>query len=169
MIRGACHNSIRTINPNRGKRSVKKQEKQRIVDSWIPPIICICNNNYDKKIRELKKDCLEVKFEKPSLFELCQVIKNVAQEEHMPLTESSERLIAELSQGDFRRLMFLLQNFSNIKKNPIELMTLMNITKSSSKKHWISIHSRLLIKSFRNRQESMMFFASMTPIKVSCL
>jgi len=118
--KGGMTQLIKIINPNRGKRSVKKEDKQKISDRWIPPIICICNNNYDKKIAELKKDCLEIKFDKPTLNELCSVIDNVVKNEDLQLSEAAKKIIAELAQGDFRRLMFLLQNFSNIDKDLID-------------------------------------------------
>lgn len=92
-----------------------------MVNRWIPPIICICNNNYDHKINELKKDCLEIRFDKPTIAELIQVIGYVMINEKIPLTEPAQKVVAELAQGDFRRLMFLLQNFSNIKKSPIDI------------------------------------------------
>lgn len=119
--RGGMSQLIKTINPTRGQRSVKKVEKQKLLDRWIPPIICICNNNYDKKIKELKKDCLEIKFDKPTISDLCVVITRVASNEHMGLTESATKVVAELAQGDFRRLMFLLQNFANIQKTLIDV------------------------------------------------
>uniref|UniRef100_A0A6C0BK47 AAA+ ATPase domain-containing protein n=1 Tax=viral metagenome TaxID=1070528 RepID=A0A6C0BK47_9ZZZZ len=114
--KGGMSQLIKTINPNRGKRCVKKVEKQKMVDRWIPPVICICNNNYDKKIKELKKDCMEIKFDKPSVDDLCQVIHRISEAEHLRLNEAAKRTVAELAQGDFRRLMFLLQNFANIPK-----------------------------------------------------
>lgn len=119
--KGGMSELIKTINPNRGKRCVKKSDKQKIIERWIPPIICICNNNYNKKIKELKKDCLEVRFNKPTIWELCTVIRKTTASENIEFTENAEKLVAELSQGDFRRLMFLLQNFSNIKKKPIDV------------------------------------------------
>jgi len=119
--KGGMAQLIKTINPNRGKRCVKKVEKQKIFDRWIPPIICICNNSHDKKINELKKDCLEIRFTKPTISDLCQVIKQVAKNERLKLTDAAEKLVAELAQGDFRRLMFLLQNFSNIQKIVIDV------------------------------------------------
>lgn len=118
--KGGMSQLIKTINPNRGKRCVKKSEKQKTAERWIPPIICICNTGYDKKISDLRKDCFEVKFEKPTVWDLCQVIRNVTKQEHIIMTESAEKVVAELAQGDFRRLIFLLKNFSNIEKRPIE-------------------------------------------------
>ena len=118
--KGGMNQLIKIINPNRGKRSVRKEEKQKISERWIPPIICICNNNYDKKIMELKKDCLEIKFEKPTINELCLVIDNVVKNENLRVSEAAKKIVSELAQGDFRRLMFLLQNFSNIDKQEID-------------------------------------------------
>ena len=118
--KGGMIQLIKIINPNRGKRSVKKEDKQKAIDRWIPPIICICNNNYDKKISELKKDCLEIKFNKPTVNELGLVIDNISRNEGFIVTDAAKKIIGELAQGDFRRLMFLLQNFSNIKKSPID-------------------------------------------------
>ena len=119
--KGGMTQLIQTINPNRGKRCVKKADKERMCNRWIPPIICICNDAYDKKIKALKKDCLEVKFDKPTIHELCLVIRHVTSHEKMKMTENAEKLIAELAQGDFRRLMFLLQNFVNISKSIIDV------------------------------------------------
>ena len=132
--KGGMSQLIKTINPNRGKRCVKKVEKQKVGDRWIPPIICICNNNYDKKINELKKDCLEIKFSRPTISDLCLVIDQVIKHEHMSLTEDAKSFVAELAQADYRRLMFLLQNFSNIKKSPIEKKDLYDYYDIISKK-----------------------------------
>ena len=118
--KGGMTQLIKIINPNRGKRSVKKEDKQKVNDRWIPPLICICNNNYDRKISELKKDCLEIKFNKPSVSELALVIENVCKNEGFKITEAGKKIVSELAQGDFRRLMFLLQNFSQIKKEQID-------------------------------------------------
>lgn len=113
--KGGMSQLIKIINPNRGKRSVKKEDKQKVNNRWMPPIICICNTNYDKKISELKKDCLEIKFSKPTVGELINVINRIILIENIAMTEPAKKVIAEMAQGDFRRLMFLLQNFSNIK------------------------------------------------------
>jgi replication factor C subunit 1 len=117
--KGGMSQLIKIINPNRGKRSVKKEDKQKANDRWIPPIICICNNNYDKKISELKKDCLEIKFTKPTNADLTRIIDNICHHEKIQFDEGAKKVICDLSQGDFRRLVFLLQNFSNIKKDII--------------------------------------------------
>lgn len=135
--KGGMTQLIKIINPNRGKRSVKKEDKLKVNNRWMPPIICICNNNYDKKIAELKKDCLEVKFSKPTVTELIRVINNVSKNENIAMAESAKKIIAEMAQGDFRRLMFLLQNFSNIKtedNKPLEANDIYDYNKVISSK-----------------------------------
>jgi DNA polymerase III delta prime subunit len=132
--KGGMNQLIKTINPLRGQRCVKKVEKQKLCNRWIPPIICICNDNYTK-IKDLKKDCLEIRFNKPTIAELIKVIQNIAQSEHMKLTPSAETKIAELAQGDFRRLMFLLQHFSGIQKPCIDINDVYEYYEVISKKN----------------------------------
>lgn len=108
--KGGMAELIQFINPNRGKRSVKKEDRESAENRWIPPIICICNSRHDKKILSLKKDCLEIVFQKPLATDLIQIIDRVCQNEQFEIAESSKKLIANYAQGDFRRLLFLLQN-----------------------------------------------------------
>lgn len=117
--RGGLAQLIKIINPNRGLRSVKNIDKEKVRNRWIPPIICICNKR--KKVSDLKKDCLEIHFNKPSISELSSVITRVSKSENLNFTEDGKKVLAELAQGDFRRLMFLLQNFSttNQKSKPV--------------------------------------------------
>ena len=108
--KGGMAELIQFINPNRGKRSVKKEDKSSVNNRWLPPIICICNNNYDKKIIDLKKDCFEISFQKPKLADLIKIINKICQLEKFQITSSSKKLIAEYAQGDYRRLIIFLQN-----------------------------------------------------------
>jgi replication factor C subunit 1 len=115
--KGGMLQLIKIINPLKGKTSVKKNDKIKNDNRWIYPIICICNNNYDKKILELKKECLEIKFAKPSCHQLISVINNVSREENFKMDDQSKSKLAELSQGDYRRLMYLMQNLYTIWKS----------------------------------------------------
>lgn len=108
--KGGMTELIQFINPNRGKRCIKKEAKELADKRWIAPIICICNNRNDKKIVNLKKDCLEIIFHKPLAKDLVNVIDRVSTAEGLKISQSSKTLIANYAQGDFRRLVFLLQN-----------------------------------------------------------
>jgi replication factor C subunit 1 len=78
------------------------------------PIICISNRNYDKKINELKKVCLEIKFYKPSIEHMKLAIQHVmaCESPNVKMNDDAIGVIANLAQGDYRRLMFLLQHFA---------------------------------------------------------
>jgi DNA polymerase III delta prime subunit len=114
---GGMAELISFINPTRGKRSVKKEEKTALSKRWIPPIICICNDNTDKKMKELKKDCQEIVFKKPTKKELRCVIDRVAVNENFKITEEAADLVCGQSQGDYRRLLTILQNLVTIAVN----------------------------------------------------
>lgn len=107
---GGMAELISFINPARGKRSVKKEEKTALAQRWIPPIICICNDNTDKKMKELKKDCQEIVFKKPAKKDLRIVIDKVAKYENFRITEEAADLVCGQAQGDYRRLLTILQN-----------------------------------------------------------
>ena len=119
--KGGMLQLIKIINPLKGKTSIKKNEKIQIENRWINPIICICNNNYEKKINELKKECLEIKFYKPTNSQLINVINNVMKEEKFMIEDMAKFKIAELSQGDYRKLMYIMQNLYVIWKNNNEV------------------------------------------------
>lgn len=118
--KGGMAELIHFINPNRGKRSVKKEDRDLAENRWIPPIICICNNRFDKKILNLKKDCLEIVFHKPSNIDLIKVIDRISKKEGFKIKDSSKTLVAKYSQGDYRRLIFLLQSLYLLHKANLE-------------------------------------------------
>jgi len=108
--KGGMLQLIKIINPLKGKTSIKKEEKIKNENRWIFPIICICNNNFDKKMNDLKKECLEIKFYKPTRQQLVNIINNIIIKENFPIEELCKSKIADLCQGDYRRLMHILQN-----------------------------------------------------------
>lgn len=112
--KGGMSQLIECINPQTLK--VKKSKRKQLSStSQVPvPIICICNNNRDKKILELKKECLEVLFDRPSSTQLVDVIDNVSKSEGFTIEHMCRFKIAELAQGDYRRLLYLLQNLYSL-------------------------------------------------------
>jgi len=81
------------------------------------PIICICNNYGDKKVSLLRKVCQEIFFNRPSITELVQVMNNVAECEGFTIEQSCGFKIAGIAQGDFRRLMYVLQSIYSLYNN----------------------------------------------------
>jgi replication factor C subunit 1 len=101
---GGFKTLIKFINPNRGTR-VKKDTP---APSWKPPIICICNN-LDKKLKDLRKDCLEIKFTNPKKDELVKLIDKITKSEGFKVSKDAYDLIIEVAQNDYRRLIHFLQ------------------------------------------------------------
>ena len=81
------------------------------------PIICICNNYGDKKVSLLRKVCQEVFFNRPTVSELVRVIENVSACEGFVVEQSCAFKIAGIAQGDFRRLMYMLQSVYSLWMN----------------------------------------------------
>ena len=105
---------INFLNPYRGNRKVTKAQKLQYQKVRRPPIICICNHFYSKKIANLKKDCLEIVFYKPTIDELCQLLTNIATKESLNIESEAIRAIAQFSQGDYRRAIYILSYFKSL-------------------------------------------------------
>ena len=98
--KGGLSELLKIINPSKGTTRIK-----------IPPIICICNDKSSKKMEELRKSCKEIRFDKPEINVLVQVIANVCKLEGLKIADQYSMVtIAQEAQGDFRRLMYILQN-----------------------------------------------------------
>jgi replication factor C subunit 1 len=75
------------------------------------PIICICNIGNVKKdtINNLRKDCFTLEFTVADSVSLLKVLMRITEREQMQLTEDVKNIIIEYSQGDFRRLVNILE------------------------------------------------------------
>ena len=69
------------------------------------PIICICNDRQDAKIRSLANYCLDLRFLKPSVEEIASRILVVAKAENVLLTRSEAIGMAEAAGGDLRQVI----------------------------------------------------------------
>jgi len=75
------------------------------------PIICICNIGNVKKetINSLRKDCFTIEFTVADSISLSKAADRVIQSEKMRITDEAKKTIVEYSQGDFRRLLNILE------------------------------------------------------------
>ena len=110
--KGGLTELIKIINPLRGRRSIKKQEREEIENRWIPPIICISNNIYDKKINELKKDCFEVKLEKIDTSIVYKFLNKIAQNENINIEPEKLKIIVNICDSDLRRALIILDDLN---------------------------------------------------------
>lgn len=80
------------------------------------PIICICNPNFDKKIKKLKQYAYHIQFLESKLNELFDFAKSINDKENMNLSDDYLLKIVNFSQKDIRKLINTLELF-NKKKN----------------------------------------------------
>lgn len=105
------------INPNRGKGSVTHQAKLIAHQKYVPPIICICNNEHTANIHDLSLDCQVINFPEPTTTMIKKLIEVIASSEGLTIEPAVAEYIATASQGDYRRTVTYLQNNSIISKN----------------------------------------------------
>ena len=123
--RGGVSELVKLIYPHK-KNPPKK---------FVNPVICICNNNTEKKLAGLKKISLQIRFNKPSITDLKKVADKIISEEKINIDEDAIQILLLYSQNDFRRLSYLLQDLKNIynEKN-ITIESLETFYESFSKK-----------------------------------
>ncbi len=101
---------VKILNPLKGKRNVKKATREKYKLKKLAPIICICNDRYDKAVKELLKESLEIKFTIPTASELTAVILYISKEEKITIDPQGIKLIVKHSQGDIRRIIYILHD-----------------------------------------------------------
>lgn len=102
--KGGISELISFINPNKGK---KKKDKKSL--KYQNPIICICNSEKEKKIQELKKECMCLKFMSPKLTELYTFAEQIMEKEKIIVEEDKLLDIVNFSQRDIRKLVGNIQ------------------------------------------------------------
>jgi len=75
------------------------------------PIICICNIGNVKKdiIKQLQKECTEINFTMPDNTQMTQAVERIMTAEHMKMCKRAIDKIIVFAQGDFRRLVNILE------------------------------------------------------------
>ena len=106
--RGGVSELVSLINPNKGKKKNNKKEYD-----YLNPIICISNNNTEKKLADLRKICLEVTFSKPSKEEIYLFFFLIINTENIKIDDTNLKSLVKFSQNDFRRSTYLLQDYHN--------------------------------------------------------
>lgn len=113
--KGGMSELISFINPNKGIRKNKKKPFQ-----YNNPIICISNEDFDKKINDLKKECDVIKFLKPKKTELYELAERIIKKEKLNMDDEMIFKIIEHSQMDIRKLICLLEYYSKNNSSGIE-------------------------------------------------
>lgn len=112
--KGGISELISFINPNKGKR-----KKIKIKPNYINPIICICNNDSEKKMNDLKKECEYIKFTLPKTNEIYNFAQKIINKEEIKVSEEDLLEIVLHSQNDIRKLICNLEYISKSNNNNI--------------------------------------------------
>ena len=82
------------------------------------PIVCICDNRFDKSIKSILNYCFDIKMKKPSYEDTYRLLYNVVITEKIRIKESEIKELYDQSNGDIRFLLNTLQfGIRNSKKN----------------------------------------------------
>ena len=139
--KGGVSELISFINPNKGKR---KKDKHKL--NYINPIICICNKDNDKKIKDLKKECEYIKFSLPSINELYTYASKIIALEKINITDEEIFSVINFSQHDIRKMVSTIENISlGLKYAKKDTNKVKNILNSMDKKN---IDTYLLSSTF---------------------
>jgi len=158
--RGGIDELISFIKMPSGKKktgaSANDGKKQRI-DVWGPPIICICNTGNAKQntLTDLRKHCLEINFQKPISAEMARAMERVIIAENLIIDASTREDIIKYAQGDYRRLMCLLQHLYSRYGNTISKENLISSYHIFCQKEQ-DLHVRDNIKRIFNKQFDFM-------------
>lgn len=73
------------------------------------PIIAICNDKYNQKLKSLRNHCLELEYRRPTSQQIVARMMNVARAEGLQINEASMRMLVEGAHGDLRLLLGQMQ------------------------------------------------------------
>lgn len=73
------------------------------------PIVCICDDRYDQKIKPVLNYCFDIKLGKPSYDEVYRLIYNVVTSESIKINKTSVDRLYEQANGDIRYILNTLQ------------------------------------------------------------
>jgi replication factor C subunit 1 len=158
--RGGVSELVSIITPPKKDKRSKKDNKK----CYINPIICICNNNTEKKLSDLKKICLEINFTKPSNNDLKMIADKIILNEKIKIDDDAVQLIINYSQNDVRRLTFLLKDIAKTFENKqITSENIETLYKSFSKKNLdigLFEATNKLLNNYNNLDDTMILYES---------
>ncbi|CAK0781580.1 hypothetical protein CVIRNUC_005412 [Coccomyxa viridis] len=73
------------------------------------PIICICNDKYNQKLKSLRNHCLELDYRRPTSQQMAKRLLGICQAEGLQVNEATLACLVEGSNGDIRAILGQLQ------------------------------------------------------------
>ncbi|EJW02070.1 hypothetical protein EDEG_03494 [Edhazardia aedis USNM 41457] len=108
-------------------------ELSNIIKKTSVPIICICNDRSNQKIRTLANYCVDLRFRKLDARQMVPRIKWILEKEGKNIRENMINEIVKNSNGDLRYCLNTLQNMcirETLSHEQISLLTRKNTTKN---------------------------------------
>ncbi|KXS17538.1 DNA replication factor C, large subunit, partial [Gonapodya prolifera JEL478] len=87
------------------------QELIQLIKKTKIPIICICNDRQDKKIRSLVNYCMDVKFTRPLPGTIAKRMLQICQAEGLQVQINTLEELAKLAQNDIRQVINQLSTY----------------------------------------------------------
>lgn len=112
------------------------------------PIICICNERSDMKLKSLINISYELKFQKQDMQNILKLLNKIKNNENLSISDNELERIAEECQGDIRQSVNLIENWYLKYKS--------NVLNSSCKeKDYSLVHMRKDLSSSLNPYEAV--------------
>ena len=89
----------------------------RIIGLSCVPIICICNDRYDTKIRSLATHCYDIRMHRPISISIANRIVTIAKKEGISVDFASIKTLTEQNGNDVRQVLHCVQFASSVKDN----------------------------------------------------
>eukprot|EP01084_Bolivina_argentea_P316636 548905_1 len=89
------------------------KELMGYIDKSMIPMICICNDRNSQKVRSLAGHCLDLRFRKPTPYQIKNRLFAIARAEGFECDVPTIQKLAEGTNGDIRQMLHLLQFWSN--------------------------------------------------------
>lgn len=88
----------------------------RLIQKTRWPIICICNDRMNEKVRNLAPKCYDLRFSRPSKVQIIKRMQEIANKEGMKIEPNAIELLCESVGNDLRQIL-----------NELQLLSLSNI------------------------------------------
>lgn len=153
---------IETITSTIEKKALETLRKNNEKNRYLP-IIFISDNQHNKFLTSLKKNCTVVLLHPPKNHELMKILENIIDKENIFIVESDvKEKIVKHSQGDIRRLINIVQDIHFIFKDRGITNNMLNKYLYNSKEKEIDIGlfdaAKYVFNNFKNVDDSLKLY-----------
>jgi replication factor C subunit 1 len=103
------------------------------------PIICVCNDRYNQKLKTLTNYCLDVRFQRPSIVEITKFIEDIVKKEKIKISSTNLKELIETSNNDIRNAILNLEFNAISTDNPPVNTTLATQKKDTTQRNMFDV------------------------------